>query len=570
MQLLWVRRRRQGRAPHFDPTPLLLALLPALLGACSNPPAERPSDARPNLERPSPQDARSEANAQPDGSSDAKGVDAGERYVPSEPVNTSSGPVVGLKGEELYVFRGIPYAAPPVGPLRWEAPLAPPSWQQARLTQDFGPACAQPGIFLVPSISPTSEDCLTLNIWSPSLTPSKPLPVLVWLHGGGFVAGGAREEVYQGGALARRGQQLVVTLNYRLGPFGFITLPNHPESANLGLADQQAALRWVRDNISAFGGDPGNVTLMGESAGAISTCAHLLAPSSGGLFHRAILQSGPCPMAFAERHALEPSGAQLVEALGCDEATDPLACLRAQDTEAVLAAFGSSIGIIWGKGPRWVPSVDGVLIPGQPAALIAASSFNKVPTIIGTNQDEGTLFLLLGGHTTVDEARFRAVVQSLLGVSLAAEVYPLYPISDFPSAFHALAQVIADAGFICPARRMAAAFHAQGAAALMYRFEQVPSFSAFAQLGAYHTAELPFVFGTLPPNATSGEAELSLTIIDLWSAFAQGSPPASGGLAWPSFGSDEAYLRLGLTIEAALGYGSSRCAFWDKQTLAIP
>lgn len=222
-----------------------------------------------------------------------------------QPVQTTSGPITGTPLNDVLVFKGIPYAKPPVGPLRWRAPVPPEPWDQPRAMTDYGPSCPQPRasmggwdrhVFPIHQ----SEDCLYLNVWTPAKAPSDRLPVMVWIHGGGFVQGSGSMRFYDGQNLARRGV-VVVTLNYRLGPFGFF---NHPalqtesddgSAGNYGLRDQIAALKWIQDNIAALGGDPGNVTIFGESAGGVSVATLMTSPPAQGLFHKAIAQSGAVP-----------------------------------------------------------------------------------------------------------------------------------------------------------------------------------------------------------------------------------------------------------------------------------
>ena len=309
----------------------------------------------------------------------------------SAQVKTVSGAVKGTTSTDgrLRIFRGIPYAAPPVGELRWKAPSPAAAWEGIRDATEAGPHCVQGPIFGDITFSrPASEDCLNLNIWTPATAPGDRLPVMVWIHGGGFQAGAGPEPRHDGDALARKGI-VVVTLNYRLGVFGFLA---HPEltresgrqaSGNYGLLDQVAALRWVRDNIAAFGGDPGNVTIFGESAGSFAVSALMASPIASGLFHRAIGESGAYFTTGSGTLALQPlsvteqQGVTFASSVGAET----LAALRAKPAEELLK-------VALKTQPWFTPNLDGYVLSEDVAAIYAAGKQARVPLLAGWNADE--------------------------------------------------------------------------------------------------------------------------------------------------------------------------------------
>nr|WP_233594957.1 carboxylesterase family protein [Amycolatopsis sp. WAC 04169] len=334
-------------------------------------------------------------------------AEAGESPV----VRTDSGPVRGVSADGYRSFQGIPFAAPPVGDLRWSPPRKPASWSAVRDASRPGPRCAQgAGLGSPPS---EAEDCLYLNVISPAKAERKPRPVLVWVHGGSFTSGAGSD--YDFKRMALGGDVVVVTVNYRLGVFGFF---GHPElgrdSGVFGLQDQQAALRWVQRNARAFGGDPRNVTLFGESAGAMSTCAQLTSPSAAGLFHRAIIQSGPCTLTWPDggffpgvpagspylpRTDVEAMGAEAAKKLGCAD----VACLRRLPVKDLVSQ------------PFSTPAFGTGLLPEHPAEALKAGHFARVPVLTGVTRDEARLFVaLFPGHPFTEE-HYRGLLRTAFG-----------------------------------------------------------------------------------------------------------------------------------------------------------
>ncbi|MER7146829.1 carboxylesterase/lipase family protein [Streptomyces xanthochromogenes] len=447
-------------------------------------------------------------------------------------VRTGAGVVRGADHEGYRVFFGVPYAAPPVGALRWALPRPAVAWRGVRDATRPAPACAQPA-GEVPGGS-TGEDCLHLNVTAPSdASPSRPRPVLVWLHGGGFTSGAGSS--YDAHRMAVRGDVVVVTVDYRLGALGFLGRAGLPGSGTFGLADQQAALRYVRRNIGAFGGDARNVTLAGESAGAYAVCAQLASPAAAGLFHRAIMESGPCtggparpfaPYAVGPA-AAEAAGAKLADAVGCARRADVLGCLRRVPVARLLAAQGADAQ----------PEYGTPLLPRDPAGAVASGRMARVPVLIGANHDEGTVWAagIIAAGTSVTPANWPDVVREFVpDPARAAEVVAAYPVhgTDGGPVFGA---VVGDANYACPTLRTGSLLAARQP---VWRYEfadpdpprPTPAPPPFP-LGATHTTELPYLFdlGGRSRDMTEGQHRLADTMIGYWTRFARSGDPGGGG-----------------------------------------
>ncbi|MBK6847742.1 MAG: carboxylesterase family protein [Proteobacteria bacterium] len=495
-------------------------------------------------------------------------------------VLTGSGAVRGALRGTSRAFLGIPFAAPPVGARRWAPPEPPAPWTEARDATQLGPSCPQtalPSDLLPPRFS---EDCLTLNVWTPDPAPRAPAPVMVWLHGGGFFSGGSAAPFLDGQRLSEQGGVVVVSLNYRLGQLGFLAHPSLPApGANWGLLDQQAALRWVRDNIAAFGGDPTRVTLFGESAGGSAVCLQTFVPSSRGLFQRIVLQSGPC-MATAVGGDFDLARSRgyanaLVAALGCDTASDVLGCLRAKPAEQVTQTLPSELGAVVTPGRQWEPVADGSFLPQPPALAVKTTDLHGLTALVGSNADEGTLMLLLAGLWNPSAQDYARVVEARVGTTAAAAVLARYPGGTGTTLRDALSAIVGDSTFVCGARRAARALTAAGAAVYGYAFSHAPATvrPAPLPLGAYHTAEVFFLFQR--PEAygtfTAAEDALSRQMVGYWTRFARDGAPGGDAPAWPRFDpATDTILGLDLTAATITGWRRSECDFWDSLTPLAP
>jgi len=494
-------------------------------------------------------------------------------------IEIETGTVVGTQSSDVRSFRGIPYAAPPTGANRFRAPQPAEAWSEPRDAIELGAQCPQA---LSLAGRSEEEDCLFVNVWSP--VGAKKLPVMVWLHGGAFILGSGGDKYYDGAALAAE-DVVVVTLNYRLGMFGFLSHPAlrsddpaFPTAGNYGLEDQRFALEWVQRNIAAFGGDPKRVTLFGESAGGYSTCVHYLSSRTSGLFEAAISESGLCgsPVLEIPRATAEAQGVTLAESLGCP-GTDAaaVACLRAKPAAALLAATPLPANTDPPGGPIYqakilpgsLPSVDGYVIE-KPLAAAITGSFEKRPLIIGNVKDEGTLFhSLLFAQEVPDEAAYRAALAMRYDATTVDAIASMYPIATYGSANRALAEVTGDSLFMCPSRRTATAVAAAGAPVFRYSWERALEQPFTANLGVFHSSELPFVFGNdaFPLGRVGSGAELSTTIMQYWTQFAKTHDPnVAGALEWPAYDGADKQLVFDVPMRTTSGIKTAPCAFWDS------
>jgi para-nitrobenzyl esterase len=501
---------------------------------------------------------------------DSAGSDA-DGTVPGH-VATDKGPVIGHSDGTITAFLGVPYAAPPVDALRWRPPQPHDPWTEPIDAAALGPACAQSEGGLGQT-GPYSEDCLTLNVWTPAPTSSAHAPVMVFLHGGAFVHGSSNQAGYDGRTLGAAGV-VVVTLNYRLGVLGFLAHPaltaedDHHSSGNVGVLDQQAALRWVHDNIARFGGDPANVTMFGESAGSMSVCVHLVSPLAAGLFHRALGESGACtnfatPLqapAGTARPSAEALGVAVAHTLGCDTAADVLACMRGKSATEVIAAAPGSEDVVSG-GAHLAPNIDGYVLPEPPAVAFAAARINPVDgLLIGTNHDEATLFTRM---TTIEtEAQYEAAVTALIPVH-ATEALALYPAASYPTIKDAYDALITDLVFVCPTRAELRALAGRGVASYQYELTRSTVFGTASGLGVYHGSELPFVFGNLSVRSgmSATDRAFASQLIGYWTRFAAAGDPNGGAApSWPPYTiASEAYLDLAQLPQAGAALHRDRC-----------
>ncbi len=456
-------------------------------------------------------------------------------------VKTDRGWVEGVRQSDLTVYKGLPFAAPPVGKLRWRAPQPVPAWSGVKLLDHFGPNCMQQGMY--PPDAPVgrvSEDCLYLNLWVPTHPPGQKLPVMVWIYGGGLDNGSGSIPLYHGDVIARRGV-IVATFNYRLGVFGFLALPGLAKespthtSGNYGLLDQIAALQWIHRNIAAFGGDPSRVTVFGQSSGSISISALSVSPLAKGLFHYAIGESGALmePMQLAE--SLTEKGAQ------------------ANGHAFMRRAGASSLSVLRGmsaKALMKVPFTPGIILDGQvvdesPVRAYRAGRINPSAFLIGSNHDEGVIFLK-GKHVTPEN------YDMILGqdfpswfVKLAAPS----PGSTSQTAYNAAERFEGDMRFHWDMWTWARLASRAGKPAYLYQFDHPTPCSADESCteATRHGAEMPYVFGHPPHPAWSQQDHaLSNRVVACWTQFAKtGSPDGCGLPAWPSFGEQPAMMVLG-------------------------
>ena len=457
---------------------------------------------------------------------------AAQTVVPE--AHTAQGVVIGRYDGLIATFLGIPYAAPPVGNLRFAAPQPHASWTTPVQATQYGSPCPQTNRLHSAS---SNEDCLFLNVYAPAIGAG-PRPVMVFFHGGSFNSGNGG--ITPGGAtyggvdysginIANRSGAVVVTLNYRLSLLGFLAAAaldadNHRPSGNYGLQDQQQALRWVRQNIAAFGGDPQNVTIFGQSAGGISVLYQLVSPDSAGLFNRAIIESSD-DGASATLPVVEALYDPVIKALGCDPANNTVACLRAVPVASFLAL--ETAGVNGG------PLLDGRTVPAAPTALIKAGRFNRVPVVAGTVANEGSYFIAVATNAAnpnlpLTAAQVTATVAADFPAG-AAQILAAYPLASYATPGDALASIETDSFFACPTdniRTLAAAYTPVWG----YEFNQpdpvlnfpVPSAPGITE-GDSHTAELAYVFGhDGAGRGLSGDnAKLSRQIINYWTSFAE-------------------------------------------------
>ncbi len=487
-------------------------------------------------------------------------------------VTISGGRIAGEEHSGVRSFKGIPFAAPPVGDLRWKPPQPVKPWDGVRDCEKFGAICPQPKSMLGQKQEQAGEDCLFLNVWTAATNAEAKLPVMVWIHGGGCTTGAGSQPSYDGTTFAQAGVVLV-TINYRLGPFGYLAHPllskesPHNVSGNYGHLDQLAALQWVQKNIAAFGGDPRCVTIFGESAGAMSVCRLMISPHAAGLFHRAIAESGGAfgrNRHLRERQLLlapmEAEGEKLAQALGCDAAANPLAALRAKSAEDILAAANPAQGL-YGKGLKYGPIVDGWTIPADPGLLFEQGRQHDVPFMMGSNADEGTLFLR---QIPVQNANaYKLMVRALAGRH-AEEALRLLPCDDgdVKAAFARFSTVTA---FVAPARMLARAMEQKKSPAFLYHFTRVSPNARLLGLGATHGAEIAYVFGTQRAPAAK-DRELGNTMRGCWIQFAKtGNPNGANLPTWPAYkAATDEHLEFGDEIRTGHGLYKEACDLLDK------
>jgi para-nitrobenzyl esterase len=499
-------------------------------------------------------------------------------------VQTTDGPVKGIQKAGVSAYLGIPYAAPPVGKLRWQPPQPPKKWKGVRSVTSYGATCVQTNTLGVFAKTSLSEDCLFLNVFVPDgrgrdawdyFRNRRHLPVMVWIHGGGLFDGSANE--YDPQWLATDGNVIVVSINYRLNVFGFLAHPALDSGgqafANYGYMDQQFALKWVQKNIKAFGGDPKNVTIFGESAGGNSVFAAIASPTAKGLFHRAIAQSGSYVMNGTEQPitSARAYGQQFATAVGCvDQSAE---CLRALTPEQIVTRARAFTD-------RSVAAVDGVILKDTIAGSIQSGRINKVPLLNGGNRDEMTWFtglVELGTGHVVTAAEYPARVAATHGAANAQRILARYPLSEYNSPSEALAAMDSSKIMLCTQAR---ANREMAKYVPVYSFEfadrSAPSAGPLASFpyGAAHTFEIQYLFkdfhgatGTIVPLNTTQRA-LSRSMVSYWTTFARnGDPNSKATQEWKRYDSKkDNYQELQLRKSATTLDFSQRhkCDLWDS------
>jgi para-nitrobenzyl esterase len=490
-------------------------------------------------------------------------------------VATDKGPVRGVSANGVDRFLGIPYAAAPVGPLRWAPPQPAARWRGVRDATQFGNHCPQGASPF--GLASHTEDCLFLNVFTPARgddAEDELLPVMVWIHGGALLVG--ESDDYDPLRLVRRGV-VVVTINYRLGVLGFFAhpalsaeSPNH-SSGNYGLMDQQAALRWVQRNIAHFRGDPGRVTIFGESAGGLSVHSQLASPLAAGLFHRAIVESGAYALAQPSLAQAEAAGSAVAALAGCSEQT--ATCLRAAPVEALLAALAAT------HTASVVPDVDGTVLPQTVGAALASGQFNRVPVVEGSNHDEWRLFVALNIDLVtgpLGPAQYVGAIAATLGVPLstAAFLASFYPPAAYPSPDLALSALGTDAVFACNSRK-AIRLLSQFVPTFAYEFNDEDAPQRFLPpvsfpYGSAHASELQYLFdlrATIPaPALSSDQQALSDAMAAYWTSFASSATPSAPGAAtWTPYdrATDTMISLTPPTPGVEAGFAADhKCAIW--------
>lgn len=484
-------------------------------------------------------------------------------------VTTSTGELLGEESGGLRVFKGIPYAEPPIGEARFRAPQSKQPWDGVLDANDFGASCMQGYV----TFNETSEDCLTLNVWAH--LDETPRPVMVWLYGGGFVLGESATPLYDGADLAEGADVVVISLNYRLGLFGSLALPELQAEdtlgavGNMGLLDQIEALRWIKANAAAFGGDPEQITVFGESAGGISVCALMGAPLADSLFQRAIIESGNCSLMASTQPSprwtktVFEVGEEVVSGLGCD-AGDRLSCLRALSASEIVGATEVSAfsGGLLTNEFTYGPTVDGVVLPKTPFERIAAGEGPKREVLVGSNGNEGALFtstdVILTSQGFVDR-----LTEEYGDATVAQSVVDLYSVFEFFLAKDAFTAFIGEALFNCDTMLLTKHLEGRG---YVYHLTAGPT-STMTTYGPNHGAEMFYVFGNMLVAGvvpTLYDLSLSDDIQAAWGAFAwTGAPSWADG--WPAMDSSAPqHLEISYFPSIESEFRGGRCEALDQ------
>lgn len=553
-----------GSAPTSARRLATAALLLALIG-CGD------DDDTPAPDASVTSDAGTDAStdAGTDAGTDSAAGDAGDASTSdSLEVTTAEGKVHGVASGRARAFRGIPFAKPPTGARRFMPPEPNEPWTGTLEVANFREPCMQnPGGLSAPG--PYSEDCLYLNVYTPQPAPSG-LPVMVWIHGGAFVSGGSKQ--YPGEQFVSTGNVVLVSVAYRVGALGFLSHPaldatRSVPSGNDGFRDQLLALQWVKRNVAAFGGDPNNVTIMGESAGSMSTCLHMASPLSRNLAKRYIMESASClgGLPVIDKAAANEIGMKLEQQL-CPNTTDLRACLGGLEATKILE-YGANAGI---SGAGWGPVVNPAddFLPKKPAELIADPLFPKPDVLLGTNRNEWALFLAFGFGPNLTTAANLAAAIDAEQPEVGALIKQQYGLTTDPptvtdaNASATYVRIMTDVTFRCPTRRLARLVAAQGSNVYLYSFEHQAD-----AMGSWHAFEIPYVFANPTPFlAPELDQSLLAAFQGYWWQFGRTGDPNGGTRpTWPKYNA-ESDQHMTLTATPAVGSGLSRsdCDFWER------
>jgi para-nitrobenzyl esterase len=479
-------------------------------------------------------------------------------------VETAAGRIEGMEGEISHYFKGIPYAEPPLGNLRWKSPSDKIPWQGLLKADSFSKACPQVQPVYIQEKIEWDEDCLCLNIYRPKEN-KKNLPVMVFIHGGAFIDGAASLSTFDGEWLAQNKEVVLVTMNYRLAQFGFLYIPEADIVGNYGIRDQIKALEWINDNIEAFGGNPDNITVFGESAGGVSVA--LLLGLRPELFHKAIIQSGYITFnpAMMAPDTLSGIGQRFVQEIGCEGAGDLASCLRSKSAEKVLAAGRSTFKI--GSKEKYGPILDGSFITAAPLSLIKNGRGGNTPLIMGVNANEGAFFAFTLGITTKKD--YDNWVRSTYP-DLADLILSQYPVSRYERTDQAAADLIGDAIFACSTRKALKGLSEANKRLYQYYFTYPPEPTRKLGVGAFHGAELSYIFHTFKDNLQEAE-QVSQNISELWTSFAYKGIPSVGKTIWQPFSAQhQQYLVINKELAMGKDLRKEPCDIWDRCDWYLP
>ncbi len=514
-------------------------------------------------------DSSSRDNPPPTGGTPSPGAGSGDNGSGGQtnPLvrTTAQGAVQGTETDDYYAFRGIPFGKAPVGALRFAAPEAPDAWNDVRSATEYGSDCIQ-------NDGTGSEDCLFLNVFTPKSEGKH--PVMVWIHGGAFVFGSGAGSYIPTRMVSH--DTVVVTINYRLGRFGFLAHPGLSAeseanaSGSYGIMDQQLALKWVKDNIEQFGGDASNVTIFGESAGGLSVLSHLVSPASKGLFDKAIVQSGSYSNTQTAMSAAETAGVSFAAQAGCEQASPALevACLREKTAAQIQAIPASSV----------TPTLRPDILPTSVLPALSTGDFNKVPVITGTNTDEYSYFLASGPE--INEANYENRILTGFGGTVGAAILQRYRLADYGnSPSRLVAAVYTDYAFACNASTQANAIRANNSArSFVYEFADrkappIIDIPGWLDAGASHAFEIQYLFGSdagFAARASEEQVRLANVMTRAWTNFARyGDPSATDGtFDWPAYSTQNGFMVSFVPPQPQAYTGTQfraahQCSFWQ-------